>query len=631
MPIDVDAAVEAASRWAVPSLITRREFLAAITAVERQTLTTAHVRWNGNRRRIVFRHAPTASKARKLQEPCNPHEFDPWQEESETLPSRTFRLICCPACTGEKKVVCSFCVGLGWMPCRECGGGGTAYSYRSGRTIRCPSCRGRGQQKCSCRSGLVDCASCLGRGKVDSWLEVDQSRFDQTRWIDENALSQALASEGSSVQAEWSRSGSSELDIPVEVRHLLQRPDTLGSLDRRTDRLERIEVDLFRADLYRVIYQLYGLAASIEIQGWDLRVVEAPESRLPLLRRKKGIGWGAALMVIAGLVLALGYGLRHPYFMTVPNSLWLGGLAILSGLLVVPLLALWALPRRSGKALAMASLPVLLAIAAQGVLAVTGDPSLDEARALARSGEIEKALFVSSACSDLQIEAEEARQLHDQMQLSRLARIQDPSEAWRATGWTLLTEGGRSDAAEHAIEVTARAAAARQEEGDWPGSETILALAPAEFQSRKAIADLRWQAGAHRVAEIWDIIRSPRPVEERLEPCRWIRRELSFLESFPEPPQEAPVSLAQAEAACARLHAERQREIERQQRAEERERRKKEQAAAAAYRAWARAPLLCRDGMLSPSCVCGQDSRRGCCSHHGGVEGCSRPYPSSTP
>lgn len=34
------------------------------------------------------------------------------------------------------------------------------------------------------------------------------------------------------------------------------------------------------------------------------------------------------------------------------------------------------------------------------------------------------------------------------------------------------------------------------------------------------------------------------------------------------------------------------------------------------------APLLCRDGSLSPSCTCG-NPKRGCCSHHGGVRGCS--------
>jgi hypothetical protein len=34
------------------------------------------------------------------------------------------------------------------------------------------------------------------------------------------------------------------------------------------------------------------------------------------------------------------------------------------------------------------------------------------------------------------------------------------------------------------------------------------------------------------------------------------------------------------------------------------------------------APLLCCDGMPSPTCKCG-NPKRGCCSHHGGVCGCS--------
>ena len=35
------------------------------------------------------------------------------------------------------------------------------------------------------------------------------------------------------------------------------------------------------------------------------------------------------------------------------------------------------------------------------------------------------------------------------------------------------------------------------------------------------------------------------------------------------------------------------------------------------------ASLVCRDGSYSPTCTCG-GSRRGCCSHHGGVRGCSQ-------
>lgn len=37
--------------------------------------------------------------------------------------------------------------------------------------------------------------------------------------------------------------------------------------------------------------------------------------------------------------------------------------------------------------------------------------------------------------------------------------------------------------------------------------------------------------------------------------------------------------------------------------------------------------LVCRDGTGSPSCVC-PGKHRGCCSHHGGIAGCT-PYPNS--
>lgn len=37
----------------------------------------------------------------------------------------------------------------------------------------------------------------------------------------------------------------------------------------------------------------------------------------------------------------------------------------------------------------------------------------------------------------------------------------------------------------------------------------------------------------------------------------------------------------------------------------------------------ANAPLRCCDGSNSPSCTCGRANRRGCCSHHGGICGCS--------
>jgi hypothetical protein len=154
------ASIESASRWVRPYLITGWEFRRSVTAIEHETLTTFLVRWLGKSRRIERHCVPTNSSARKLQEPCVSSEFNPWQEDPQSLPARTHRLVRCPSCEGERKATCSVCDGLGFTPCYECGGRGSVFSHRSRRMIRCPGCRGRGESKCSCRSGLVACESC---------------------------------------------------------------------------------------------------------------------------------------------------------------------------------------------------------------------------------------------------------------------------------------------------------------------------------------------------------------------------------------------------------------------------------------------------------------------------------------
>ncbi len=76
----------------------------------------------------------------------------------------------------------------------------------------------------------------------------------------------------------------------------------------------------------------------------------------------------------------------------------------------------------------------------------------------------------------------------------------------------------------------------------------------------------------------------------------------------------------QIEAIEARQRRDEQLAVEKQQAVERRERRVRE--AREGGDAWGDSPLLCNDGTNSPTCTCG-GPRRGCCSHHGGVAGCS--------
>lgn len=82
--------------------------------------------------------------------------------------------------------------------------------------------------------------------------------------------------------------------------------------------------------------------------------------------------------------------------------------------------------------------------------------------------------------------------------------------------------------------------------------------------------------------------------------------------------EEAKAAAAERKRVAA--EARKQRAAEQ---AEARKQRAAEQAEANKAARWGNSPLVCNDGTYSPSCTCGRDSYRGCCSHHGGVSGCS--------
>jgi hypothetical protein len=206
-----------------------------------------------------------------------------------------------------------------------------------------------------------------------------------------------------------------------------------------------------------------------------------------------------------------------------------------------------------------------------------------------------------------------------------------------------------------------------QEQGDWRGSDRLLALVPSRLRADERIRALGLRPHLYRgsvcidrldvrclereigrakdagfgeadltalrrkadevagalVRARWAEIRGRRSLDERISSCRNIRvpLELEFQERAGTGGR-IEVSAEQVARTCQSLEDAGEREIARR---EEAARRAKE----AAIRRWQYAPLRCRDGTLSPSCICGQGSKRGCCSHHGGVAGCSQEYPGS--
>lgn len=637
-------AILAAARWARRFLISQRGFEAAVTESRSEPVELVRVRWRGRTRRVVVRQVLTESRVRKVQEPLDPGAFDPWTEVSESLAVRTRQIARCRSCGGEKRVRCLTCGGSAVVGCDVCGGSGSAWSQRSRRMIACRTCRGDGQRRCSCRDGRLSCGPCGGKGKVEEWLEVTEEAFDRVTFAGSDALAQALpgCAEPGRFDSEPHRPpvplvfawrGAAIEEAPAELRSVLRRPSLVGTRPGE-DRLQEVALQVFRSEITTVVYQLGGLAGSVQIQGWDGRIAENDSSRRPFEHRRRRALQGAAAAVGAGIALAIWYGGRHAFFRSTPNYGFLWILALVLGICIVPLMFWLILPAggRTWKGAVAALLPALLVALTQAGLAATGGPSLDHAREIAAKGRMEEALRESSACFDLGVQTESAGSFHDRLQLEKVRQARGPREAWQAALLPFLTAAGRERAQAHAVEVTFQASAALQEKGAFAESAVVLDTAPPELRQAEPLVGLRRRVLLEDALPLWKAIESRRKsLEDRVAACAAIASSVQALSSLPATPDDSSLVPEEVEEKCAQLREQQLREIERQREAEaraaERAQRRAEAARESAQRSWARAPLLCNDGTRSPSCVCGSSSHRGCCSWHGGVAGCSAGYP----
>lgn len=678
---EITPAVSLAAAWARRYLIGRRGFAAAVTGERSETLRFALVRWRGRTRRIVRRTAPTPSRARTLEAPANPDRFDPWARAPRELAEATRHIVGCPTCRGEKRVTCPSCGGASSLRCDDCAGRGHVYSPRSRRIVTCRRCRGNGVRRCSCRDGLVKCETCLGRGRVEEWLEAVEEPFGRIRTTEINLLAEALPNRGQSFEdprataplapaTSWS--GTAPSAAPEAVLALLARTDLQGDLDPRRDRLDGVDIQSFTASVATVSYRMFGREGEIQVQLWDETVRASASATGPLKRRLAVLAAGAFGAFLGGASLLFGYVGRHPYYLDRPQTLLL-----LLGSLILPLLVLSPLAQlgrpsmRTRAAAHRAWAPALLLLAGLFAVAPTGKPSLAHARELLERGSADAARREAAACADLGIEREGSSRLHDKIQLRSALATATPEAAWQAARLPFYTPDGRAAAEGHAVALTSSKGAAALTAADFAAVETLLALAVDHrantpelrgLRARLHLERFRGCAAAERLScmakeltaataaglseeelrplqevgeiairpivdQYWREIRSRHPTEARLEACRAIREPLGFLASV-SLASEAPAFQEQVTSQCgevARLH---EVELERARREaalrREREARAVERRRESAARSWALAPLRCRDGSLSPSCVCGQSSRRGCCSHHGGVAGCSQ-------
>lgn len=627
-PLTDQAAREAVASWALAEFpLLGRMLPSVVTDIARRAVHRTDVRYTIKSRRILVRAEPLPRKVKAEGSVPDPGAYDAWADAEKVLQQAPVIAVC-PVCDGEGSLQCPQCHGTVEFTCDVCAGGGQTVSERSGKLIKCRSCGGDGLKKCPCRDGFIQCAACAGKGVANVRLVVE---------IDER-VEHCVSGDVEFRHAELSRtSGNVETTllweglpaaVPSAAQDALsacpQSPATL----RPNDRVAGIRVETRTSESAVVSYELAGEVGAVTIRGWSGELKPEASALEPLrtLKRRLRRTWVTALIACLGLLAW--FASRHTYYSESPATANLALLTLLVPLALLPPVAHLARPRRARSAVRLTaySLPVVFFLTMQ-VMQASTQPSLERARTLQAAGQLEAARGEARAAVEVGREIEPAKALHDEIQVQMLDGSRDLASTWRRLqNAHFFTDNARQQARDNALDQVGQITGSLLEKGDYRQSLVILAGVPAPFRDLPTVRERFGSAYRQHAEAAAGIITSKQPLLERLAACEQIQQPIAELVRASEPfSGRAPI-----ERVCKALAAEQQRQIRLAEQAGRVERLRADRAARAAElrqgavsRARDIAPLLCRDGTLSPSCVCG-GSRRGCCSHHGGVAGCSQ-------
>lgn len=629
-PLTDAAAVDACRTWVLRRFRRLGGLLpAAVITVDRRRVERVRVSYKVRSRTLRIETEPVPRKTAPTAAVPDPQSLDPWDADIRSQALATRAIATCPTCEGAGRHTCRVCGGSVDVACQDCSGGGSEVSERTGKLINCRACRGTGRRRCPCRDGLVACDTCLGKAVATVWLSVTESERSEVRSSGDSEFLAVTPPTSTHCNIETVESYSQAADaLAPSTVDLIRSASLKFEPDSRNDRVENVAVVREASEVATVRYELAGLGGTLDIEAWSGRLLPNATSERPFLRLRRRLWAVFAGVLAAGLGFAWWFASRHWYYQESPAA---GRLMLLAPILAVtvllPLLCFaqprskMALPR-----LVAWALPGLAVMGCQAWLAASG-PSVERALQLVALGQPERALRETVASAELGIEVDRARKVHDQIQMSLLTARSSPPGAWSLLGQaTFLTDAGRSEAERQAIERTATVALEFEERGDYRQSLAVLAAVPPSLRKNPAIRARERAAQLMQVAALWRTVVATGPTAGKLSACQGIAAQVQALGID----AVLPVPRRQVESTCASLtkvegaRIKREQEAQRQREVREALQRQAEEGRQVANdRALAQAPLLCRDGTLSSACVCG-GSRRGCCSGHGGVAGCSQ-------
>jgi hypothetical protein len=632
---ETELAVRAAvARWArgTHSLL-GRALPDAIIRVDDRALEWREAEFLVRTRRIARRTAPLPRAVRERQAHFDPTQFDAWEPAIESKLAGFRRVVTCLKCDGNKQIQCMVCKGTVSRTCDVCHGSGNDISPKTGRVIRCRSCRGSGMRRCECRDGIVQCDECVGKGCTHEWLEAtEHTHSERVSATPSPDLPISEPNEANGPQRVVSWSGTPHSATDQRVRAVERELASRLSLNFAEDRVEQVSIFISRGVVSTVEFELARTPGSVHVQSWDSKVLPTSTALDPFRAARRRIVAGITLSFFAAAVLASWYSSRHLFFMFSSNAAFLWMTNLVLPLTLIGPLVYSTRPgrvRRIGASVALI-LPALLVTAGQVMMATTGGPSIGHAKQLASTFQEDLAISELTAAVDL-YDDDDAKRLHDHLQIQRFARLKSSASAWSGLPeFPVYSDVAHSDLQQHALGLALEESATYQRRGDFGASKGVLITLPVAFRNHPTVRRLRAIALRSDAELAWSrVTATAASLSRRVSACGDIEKRISAAVSEGVDRRELPSGLL-VSGTCSQLQKQLRLAEEREQAAERaaqlreaRAERVRVALEAARERQWTTAPLQCRDGTSSPSCVCG-GSHRGCCSHHGGVAGCSQ-------
>ncbi|MEP6859842.1 MAG: hypothetical protein ABJE66_04430 [Deltaproteobacteria bacterium] len=589
--------------------------------------------------------------------------------------------VVCAACTGAGSTICTSCSGAGkyygtaangaqrLLNCKTCKGKGS---------VVCDACT----------RGAVECATCHKAKKLECWLEIEESSRQDVQIEPDGEVTKAfpwghdgVIASPEQIAMDASIMGTTERARPLALNDLPAsvptdwRTDYWTKIQAKVQPGERVKSQTFTllgVPSTEVTYSVLGHHQAVAFEG--LRMLAPPPWSDALFSRRASIlgrvKWVLAALPIAAIVI---YGARGAYFVGDRA----GGLVV--GVVVAAAITaacayrvIWnaTLGRKAAVKWAFAAIAPMIAAT---VLAVLAEPTTARARAYVNAGQLASAKdelnalgsasdrnlaplwgdiyleesLAATTCPDAVERANKiANGLPQREQVTahadavaiamarrslRSGELDASAQALEcASASSRGTAEGRTLRAQIAIATAKRCLASK----DWNctfsksnDATTLGGTSDADAIRNQAITAIQADVDAGITAA-----RSEKDLGRRVQlETTTLALWTSYLAARSSKEPAAITGLKAAmprdgQALARQVAAEHQRAeaLEKKRLAnEQRERDREEAAAKAEERRSMPIELHCSDGTIS-GCGCARSSFQGCCSHHGGIDGCRR-------